>query len=514
MRHFDRLLNFFASIYNNNTRFHHSTLGYLKIFFERNNKMKSTFSNLGNVFRNSKWSDLKVQNIKTSFVKSWTSYFLYTTLILLVVVPFLGSYVGGIITSNVPILGELYEMLSFYWSHFEDLFRSALVTLFSLLAFIKSFLFNRLYVRSNPVTNFFTTTPNSNFKHNRSFSITRNLHVNTTPLGVMHGYSTLSKSMNNLQSSPELIADYNLNSHNGIFTESSTKLSNLYDNSVSSIEDSYALVPKKSSLTFQLDSNSTDISLINSYNTALSMTNLNTRKGLKSSKEDRWLLRNSLLSENLVLNSNAFTQSKKLLGVNMLNSSSSQKNVWSSTKLGSLSGEASGNFISNTQELFLNKSLNNSVLDQFNTGSPSLDNFNFFENSRMWVTKKYFFTNQLKNNINTLTSSGLGNTATSKQDSDQLFNLLVSHNNQNLIKQLTYLNLNLNQTSTHFSKILNSSTYDIYLNGGDTDLLKLNNISFLNKLTYSTSNSNLYYFSTLIQFTTDKESNTDLSFRK
>ena len=38
----------------NNSRLKHSTLGFLKIFFERNNKFNDTFSNLGNVFKNSK----------------------------------------------------------------------------------------------------------------------------------------------------------------------------------------------------------------------------------------------------------------------------------------------------------------------------------------------------------------------------------------------------------------------------------------------------------------------------
>ena len=113
MRYFDRLLNFFTSSYLNNTRFHHSTLGYLRIFFERNNKLKATFSSLGNVFRNSKWSDLKAQNIKTSFIKSWSTYFITVILVALVLLPFFGTYYGGTITSYVPFLGEMYEIVCF-----------------------------------------------------------------------------------------------------------------------------------------------------------------------------------------------------------------------------------------------------------------------------------------------------------------------------------------------------------------------------------------------------------------
>jgi hypothetical protein len=67
-----------------NTRVKHSTLSPLKIFFERNNKITNTFSNLGNVFRNSKWSDLKIQNIKNSLVNQ--HIYLIISFILLVII--------------------------------------------------------------------------------------------------------------------------------------------------------------------------------------------------------------------------------------------------------------------------------------------------------------------------------------------------------------------------------------------------------------------------------------------
>ena len=48
------MLNFFLSKYMNNTRTKNKTLAPLRIFFERNNKVTNTITNLGNVFRNSK----------------------------------------------------------------------------------------------------------------------------------------------------------------------------------------------------------------------------------------------------------------------------------------------------------------------------------------------------------------------------------------------------------------------------------------------------------------------------
>jgi hypothetical protein len=95
----------------------------------------------------------------------------------------------------------------------------------------------------------------------------------------------------------------------------------------SSVEYNFTVTPKELFNIQQLDIESSDLNRLSSYNLALSLTGLNTQEALKTSKEDRWLLRNSLLSENLIINSNAFTQSKKLLGVNFLNSDSNAKNV-------------------------------------------------------------------------------------------------------------------------------------------------------------------------------------------
>jgi hypothetical protein len=42
---------------------------FLKIFFERNNKTDSTVASFGNVFKNSKWTNLQTQNVKKSHIK-------------------------------------------------------------------------------------------------------------------------------------------------------------------------------------------------------------------------------------------------------------------------------------------------------------------------------------------------------------------------------------------------------------------------------------------------------------
>jgi hypothetical protein len=126
-----------------------------------------------------------------------------------------------------------------------------------------------------------------------------------------------------------------------------------------------------------------------------------------------------------------------------------------------------------------------------------MTNFDLFENSRMWLTKKYFFTNQLKNNTVALSSSHSTTTTLPSGNNEHLFNILVNTQSQNLNTQLSNLALTLN-TSNDLLKAVNTSTaFDIHVGSGDLDLLKLSNLSFVNKLTHSTSNNNLNYFTVL-----------------
>lgn len=506
MRYFDRLLNFFTSNYLNNTRFHHSTLGYLKIFFERNNKLKATFSSLGNVFRNSKWSDLKVQNIKTSFIKSWSTYFLTILLVSFFLLPFFGTYCGNTITYYVPLLGELYELVSFAWTHCEDLLKAFLICIFSIWSHTKSFLLTSVAQKQKHVYDSvspFSDKPATKLYNQNSISLSGNAVKNHAPIEMMYCLAHATKQLGNLKQTPNMLTDFSkthFDSWNiddcldSDFCPTSTHDTFL---GLSTLEYVYTVAPKQTFEIHQLDIESSNLNKISSYNIALSLTGLNTQEALKASKEDRWLLRNSLLSENLIINSNAFTQSKKLLGVNFLNSDVASKNVWTSTKLNSVGGENTSNFLSNLQELFVNQPVTNNQLVHAPHLSNNMTNFDLFENSRMWLTKKYFFTNQLKNNTVALSSSHSTTTTLSSDNNEHLFNILVNTQSQNLNTQLLNLALTLN-TSNDLLKAVNTSTaFDIHVGSGDLDLLKLSNLSFVNKLTHSTSNNNLNYFTVL-----------------
>jgi hypothetical protein len=341
------------------------------------------------------------------------------------------------------------------------------------------------------------------------------------PIEIMYKLVHASKSVQDLnslttvKSSESHLYSDNLNitnylSYQNAYTANKPKLLTM-----ATLENSYTATPKHSAFIQQFDTESANINKISTYNTALAVTNLNTQEALRNAKQDRWLVRNSLLSENLILNSNAFTQSKKLLGVNFLNSDAASKNVWNSTKLHSLDNSTSTNFISNLQELFSNQPLQNNHTSQLNFTNPNLDNFNFFENSRMWLVKKYFFTNQLKNNLTQASVVPLNSsTPNALRTNTYSYTLFLNLYNQNPQNQLSYLTLFVQPSNASSDTTSITSMYDFYINAGDADILKSNNLSFLNKLTYSTSNEDLKYYTTLSSVNSASQIATILKFKK
>ena len=86
MKSFQRLIHFFSSKYYNNLKFNNKMLATTRIFFERTTKTSHSLQALGNVYRNSKWSDLNVFNIKESSLKQFRSMFLLLITLIFVLV--------------------------------------------------------------------------------------------------------------------------------------------------------------------------------------------------------------------------------------------------------------------------------------------------------------------------------------------------------------------------------------------------------------------------------------------
>lgn len=187
LRFNERLTNFFASIYSNNSKYNSSYLLYLRLLFERNTKFKSSFAKLGNVFRNSKWNDLKVQNVKVSLVRSWFSTALFSLIILLTISSFFG-YVNYNQTFFLPaFLSEVVGLFFFILLQLSNAFSLVILKLGFLLLAFKLYMFRLFGFSSNLWLNF--PTFKSGNKHISSLNNTQAFNINS------YGFS--SKPFNN-----------------------------------------------------------------------------------------------------------------------------------------------------------------------------------------------------------------------------------------------------------------------------------------------------------------------------
>ena len=124
-----------------------------------------------------------------------------------------------------------------------------------------------------------------------------------------------------------------------------------------------------------------------------------------------------------------------------------------------------------------------------------LDSLNFFESSRMWTTKKYFFLNQLQANTVQVTTVPKTNITTTVTNSLYTLNVFTSLNNQDVSIQLNTLMVS-GFVDNALGKVKNPTLLagTNYSTAGDTDLLKSLNLCILDKVTSSTLQQGLGTF--------------------
>jgi hypothetical protein len=235
--------------------------------------------------------------------------------------------------------------------------------------------------------------------------------------------------------------------------------------------------------------NSNILQTLNNQQFGIILNNLNIYGNLSQSKHDRWLLKNSLLSNSFVTDLNAFTQAKKLLGVNLFESSHTSRNIWNSSKLTQLTQTEELQKLSLFQSfLGLNKNTPVNILSILNEGSSGIQSFNFFETSSLWTTKKYFFTNQLKFN-HTIISQSLTNVPSNpKYNQNTLFTFSSNLHNTVLSNQLNKLNNSFHLLHTDSFNFKNTTSTNSFFSLEEVDLLKSINLNVINTLTLPITN--------------------------
>ena len=488
MGKFKKIFNYYLSSYWNNSRTLSSMYSFLKIFFERNNKIDSTVSSFGNVFRNSKWSNMQVQNIKKLFIKQWLWFFLVIVLVLFYTITYTG------ITISASYLGVFYikQTLNEFITNFYYLIGCVIYQLYLFVStlFISNQRGNTTlnaqplnYVKipkslqiSTPLTVSTNVNPNLFFLQksllalnnvtNNTTSLTPNLNsndtlsVNSSFIGKVNFLSTISNttgfSNTNLVVNAETpyILSTGLNSNFSNSLTLSTTLGNLYTDESS----------------FQNDPILTESLTHNLNNIA---------------KQQRWLTRNFWSNQNFVSDSNRLTESKNFIQNPLLSHSSVDSNIWLSNKLSGLETEK-------TSEAF-NKLLPNYDL---------LSVFNFFDTSRFFLNQRYSFLNQLPNQF--IVSSASLNSPQKPINATETSSLKLTLLQSYFMRNITFstslyaptsnkINNPLVLSELSSTTLLDSSVRNFFASTSFTDLLQQGDLQTLNTINASTNAASRLY---------------------
>ena len=378
---------FYTSKYNNKIS------SFLRLHFERNNYTIDFFSTLGNTYKNSKWSDLKIQNIKLTHIYSFIKFFFilffcFTLLLTLINYNYINlkKFVFPL-NSTILLLNELFiYILTIFLFYFIKLFNTY-------------FFFNS----KNEFLSYKNTIYTKNVKFNYNFKQNNNINLN-----YYNFYKSLYLTLKKIQYTNLNISDLNSKSSLNNLSNNSFLIKNSDIFLESQINEFLINNFSKSNI---LTSNVlNDLNKLNINNNQVNILYDNFLKNSNEiSKQERWMLKNNTISNNLVNSLNKNILIKQFLGNPLEQNDISLKNIWISSK----------NYM-NMNQLLSNNNFNyNWVLNQ-NKLYNNTNVIDFFEKSRIFFEKKNVFTTSSFNNLLSLDNNNYNS------------NILNIHNNNNL----------------------------------------------------------------------------------
>ena len=339
-------------------------------------------SNLGNVFRNLKWTDLQVQNIKTSLVNH-KLYFILTIVFSLFALFFITPYLPYALRETISNLTLSFTLLS-----------NSFTCFISMNYIIVQYFFNH----------FFTNTEKLVASHMSTEHYELTTKQQTTLLG--QGVDTRITPV--IQSMYRLSNQLTLFNNEQAILQATQKTLNfedprlaynlrilypqLFNSGVSQFDDSnlYSTLDKsfipnaKNTLKYDKVNNYqltvADLNTIGSDQHTLLTNMLNLNESSHTLKQTRWALKNSFISEDLMKFNNDFLNSKRLFDVSLSDAKATDSNIW------------------------LSSYLTNSSFNYTPTSTNTNDNFNLlklnnFEESQTFIMNRYLNMINL-NNLN------------------------------------------------------------------------------------------------------------------
>lgn len=501
MRNFNNTMNYFFQKFYSNLKYSNRILHSLRIFFERTTKNINVVSWLGNVYRNSKWSSLNIQNIKPSFKYQAISIFSIYTFLLLILYMF---------KHNLSILQFFLFTPSYFWYIVQDWLSYTSLLLLSLFYFSIQKLD---IIFSNFLPNFFLSVNNNNStKHlNNSILISRvggkkfvsnNSFVQSLKNDdvFLNVTSQLQKTINTLNLVNYVYLNSNINFKNNtinfenltkfnkkytpklfLLTSNDFNINMNYNSKFSIIEHKFKFTKQKGNVTYN---GTLDLNTFLKFNFLLQkITTSNLSKNLNLAKQNRWFWKNSILSDKTIIQLNKMTHLKKLVSNPELNPLLTKYNIWGSSKL------SNNNFFDLNLTNNLTNTDNRSVNQFFNYFS-SPTNLNRYEDSVMWLVKRLSFTQKMNYNNQSLTTKDRYESTSKFNNNNTINNLIFNkfYYNYNLLnlnisfyKIFTFDSINNkpNLTSSDLVNTINVNNQELFTNN-DTLFLKslITNISF------------------------------------
>lgn len=493
MSNLTKLYNFFTTKYYDNIKYNHFFANSLRIFFERANKTRQTVSNLGNVYRNSKWSDLKVQNIKISH----TNQFYRNFLIFLLSALFL-FFVIFRLDSNTLYL--LFSSLVNMWYYVSDIIGYWLAVLFVGIYNFIFFILKKFGIQHTDIIKSFdpaasnTTFKQTNaFKNGNLFSGSGSLLLNNETSVIYSLFklkSTLDKTgANSFFENYSLSVPQQLNNALGSYilsnNNAATKHNTYGSYSLYELEKAFSLtaVPEFSKGNNKVNLNLALLNQSSMVDHNLSkLLNLSVVNNLNIAKESRWFLKNSPITERLGIANFSYTQAKNLIGSPTSQSNYSDSSVWAAAN------------INNIKNPFLLSSVGSTNTLAFNS-LPQLTNINDFELSSFWFSKRNYFTLQPKFYL-TLNTQGLADlTAPKATTTFDSLSLMQESINLDFILSNAQLHFNSSNLSNLAVSNSHSSDYSPFLANTNINVFnKSLNLYLLNISINSKSNELSYTF--------------------
>lgn len=399
MKSISKLIYFFSNKYYNNLKFNNKLVSTTRIFFERTTKTSHSLQALGNVYRNSKWTDLNIFNIKESSLAQFKNIFTIVVILLLLLVLSLRfdlQWSNTVLYSIIEFLTYLKDLI-FSW--ILSIFYTLSLIFLRLIHFFSKSVLTEIIPEVQKKANYTNTQiklTSHNVLTNGAFSDSKsNLLLSSLYL------QKVTKYLHLVSMSDANITAINTNSNFlNLYQTFQNKLINLNYMLFFMNKSRFNITPVNSSpflnkevLFYEcLDGNQLtktnyhllDINALKSLPFTIQNEFKNViKQNLNLGKENKWLMKNTLLSYDIITKNLSTTHVKKLYGNFQFNSNGSNVNIWASNRLGQSTNFSQLNSSKGNQDLNL---LTSNLLS--NSSLHYLDNL---EESFFWVVKRFKF---------------------------------------------------------------------------------------------------------------------------